>query len=149
MPGYPWHGNLAQRYHRAGQVETDTPAIAAARRQQAQIQRDHRQQRREGEEPSQTPSISALLEQNTAQGSIPAVPTPLQPALTLREPPAPPPALPPQPLLEQTPPPAAPQRRGRPAREGGAVGRSRGRRPPTPPTREFDVPPPVFSGNLL
>jgi hypothetical protein len=39
-------------YHEGGRVETDTPEMAAARGQIAAIQRQHRVQRRHGEQPS-------------------------------------------------------------------------------------------------
>jgi hypothetical protein len=48
-------------YHEGGRVDTDTPEMAAARGQIAAIQRQHRVQRRHGEQPSQTPTMSDLL----------------------------------------------------------------------------------------
>ena len=49
------HGVMGERYHLGGRVETDTVAMAAARQEQAGIQRRHRLERRQGDEPSQTP----------------------------------------------------------------------------------------------
>ena len=57
------HRVLASMYHEGGRVDTDTPEMAAARGQISAIQRQHRVQRRHGEEPSQTPTMSGLLRQ--------------------------------------------------------------------------------------
>ena len=55
------HGVLSERYHLGGRVETDTVAMAAARQEQAGIQRRHHLERRHGDDPSQTPSFSSLV----------------------------------------------------------------------------------------
>ena len=57
------HRVLAGIYHKGGRVATDTSEMAAARGQMSAIQRQHRVQRRHGEEPSQTPTMSGLLSQ--------------------------------------------------------------------------------------
>src|SRR6267378_6932808 len=49
------HGVMSERYHLGGRVETDTVAMAAARQDQAGIQRRHRLEHRHGDDPSQTP----------------------------------------------------------------------------------------------
>src|SRR6267378_5197965 len=49
------HGVMSERYHLGGRVETDTVAMAAARQDQAGIQRLHRLQRRHGDDPSDSP----------------------------------------------------------------------------------------------
>jgi hypothetical protein len=51
------HGVMGERYHLGGRVETDTVAMAAARQEQAGIQRRHRLERRHGDDPSQTPLL--------------------------------------------------------------------------------------------
>jgi hypothetical protein len=61
------HDVLSERYHVHGRVETDTPTMAAARQQRAEIQRDHRRRRRQGEEISQTPTLSSLLNHRNEQ----------------------------------------------------------------------------------
>ena len=48
-------------YHLGGRVETDSVAMAAARRDQAGIQRRHRLERRHGDIPSQTPPFVSLV----------------------------------------------------------------------------------------
>ena len=55
-----------------GKDSGDTPLRAQAREQQAAIQRAHRVQRRAGEEPCPTPSLSVL--QHQLRGSIPSSP---------------------------------------------------------------------------
>ncbi|EAQ88882.1 hypothetical protein CHGG_05501 [Chaetomium globosum CBS 148.51] len=57
------HRVLASMYHEGGRLDTDTPEMAAARGQVSAIRRQHRVQRRQGEEPSQTPTMSGLLRQ--------------------------------------------------------------------------------------
>ena len=52
---------MGERYHLGGRVETDTVAMAAARQEQAGIQRRHRLERRQGDEPSQTPLFTSLV----------------------------------------------------------------------------------------
>jgi len=54
------HGVMSERYHLGGRVETDMVAMAAARQDQAGIQRLHRLQRRHGDDPSQTPPFISL-----------------------------------------------------------------------------------------
>jgi hypothetical protein len=44
---------MGEQYHLGGRVETDTVAMAAARQEQAGIQRRHRLERRHGDDPSQ------------------------------------------------------------------------------------------------
>jgi hypothetical protein len=46
---------MSERYHLGGRVETDAVAMAAARQEQAGIQRRHRVERRHGDDPSQIP----------------------------------------------------------------------------------------------
>ena len=55
------HGVMSERYHLGGRVETDTVAMAAARQDQAGIQRRHRLERRQGDDPSQTPPFTSLV----------------------------------------------------------------------------------------
>jgi hypothetical protein len=61
------HGVLATMYHERGRVPTDTPEIAAARDQRLTIQRRHRVERRHGVQPSQTPTLSGLIQQQQQQ----------------------------------------------------------------------------------
>ena len=52
---------MGERYHLGGRVETDTVAMAAARQEQAVIQRRHRLERRHAcDDPSQTPPFTSL-----------------------------------------------------------------------------------------
>jgi hypothetical protein len=55
------HSVMSERYHLGGRVETDTVAMAAARQDQAGIQRRHRLERRLGDDPSQTPPFTSLV----------------------------------------------------------------------------------------
>ncbi|KAI1097099.1 hypothetical protein F4804DRAFT_328675 [Jackrogersella minutella] len=55
------HAVLEDMFHERGRVPTDTPEMAAARREQSNIQRRHRTERRHGEDPSQTPSLDDLV----------------------------------------------------------------------------------------
>jgi hypothetical protein len=55
-------------YHEGGRVDTDTSEMAAARAQISAIQRQHRVQRRHGEEPPQTPTMSGLLRHQQPAG---------------------------------------------------------------------------------
>jgi len=57
---------MGERYHLGGRVATDTVAMAAARQEQAGIQRRHRLERRHGDDPSQEPAANV--------GSIPPQP---------------------------------------------------------------------------
>jgi hypothetical protein len=77
------HGVLSERYHLGGRAETDTVAMAAARQEQAEIQRRHRFERRHGDDPSQTPSFSSLVARHEiSQGTAEAPPQrPLLPSL--------------------------------------------------------------------
>jgi hypothetical protein len=52
------HGVLCERYHLGSRVETDAVATAAARQEQAEIQRRHRLERRYGDGLSQTPGFT-------------------------------------------------------------------------------------------
>jgi hypothetical protein len=52
---------MSERYHLGGRVETDTVAMAAARQDQAGIQRRHRLEHRQGDDPSQTPPFTSLV----------------------------------------------------------------------------------------
>ena len=54
------HAYLATRYHKSGKDSQDDPSTAKARVKLADIQRDHRSRRREGETVSLTPTISQL-----------------------------------------------------------------------------------------
>ena len=54
------HGVMSERYHLGGRAETDMVAMAAARQDQAGIQRRHRLERRHGDDPSQTPPFISL-----------------------------------------------------------------------------------------
>jgi hypothetical protein len=61
---------MGERYHLGGRVETDTVAMAAARQEQAGIQRRHRLERRHGDDPSQTPPfISLVARHEISQGT--------------------------------------------------------------------------------
>jgi hypothetical protein len=61
---------MSERYHLGGRVETDTVAMAAARQEQAGIQRRHRLERRYGDDPSQTPLfISLVARHEISQGT--------------------------------------------------------------------------------
>ncbi|KAN0072324.1 hypothetical protein V8E54_009253 [Elaphomyces granulatus] len=72
------HGVMSERYHLGGRVETDTVAMAAARQDQAGIQRRHRLERCHGEDPSQTPPfISLVARHEISQGT--EEPPPQQP----------------------------------------------------------------------
>jgi hypothetical protein len=51
---------MSERYHLGGRVETDTVVMAAARQEQAGIQRRHRVERRHGDDPSQTSPFTYL-----------------------------------------------------------------------------------------
>ncbi|KAF5578398.1 ATP-dependent DNA helicase PIF1 [Fusarium pseudoanthophilum] len=53
---------------RRGKRSQDTEEESAARSERAEIQRRHRSERRAGEEPSPTPTMSQLLEQQQPQG---------------------------------------------------------------------------------
>jgi hypothetical protein len=64
------HGLLANMYHVGGRVESDTPTMAAARDQQAAIQRRHRLERRHDEVPSQTPALSQLIAGQQATNEV-------------------------------------------------------------------------------
>ncbi|KAK0703228.1 hypothetical protein B0T26DRAFT_806893 [Lasiosphaeria miniovina] len=77
------HTVLAQRYHEGGRIATDTPEMAAARSEVSDIQRRHRLERRHGEEPSQTPTMSNLLRQ---QQEIQDLAVDLPPSTQLRVP---------------------------------------------------------------
>ncbi|KAK4148345.1 hypothetical protein C8A00DRAFT_39133, partial [Chaetomidium leptoderma] len=66
-------------YHEGGRVDTDTPEMAAARGQISAIQRQHRVQRRHGEEPSQTPTMSGLLRQQQPADTEDGAPSSAQP----------------------------------------------------------------------
>jgi hypothetical protein len=69
---------MSERYHLGGRVETDTVAMAAARQDQAGIQRRHRFERRHGDDPSQTPPfISLVAPHEISQGT--EEPPPQQP----------------------------------------------------------------------
>jgi len=69
---------MSERYHLGGRVETDTVAMAAARQDQAGIQRRHRLERCHGEDPSQTPPfISLVARHEISQGT--EEPPPQQP----------------------------------------------------------------------
>ena len=69
---------MSERYHLGGRVETDTVAMAAARQDQAGIQRRHRFERRHGDDPSQTPPfISLVARHEISQGT--EEPPPQQP----------------------------------------------------------------------
>ena len=74
-------------YHLGGRVETDSVAMAAARRDQAGIQRRHRLERRHGDDPSQTPPLISLVARNEISEGIE------EPSLNAQAftPPAPPP----------------------------------------------------------
>ncbi|KAN0071224.1 hypothetical protein V8E54_010655 [Elaphomyces granulatus] len=76
------HGVLSERYHLGGRVETDTVAMAAARQEQAEIQRRHRLERRHGDDPSQTPGFSSLVARHEISQGAEALPPqrPLQSA---------------------------------------------------------------------
>ena len=63
-------------YHEGGRVDTDTPEMAAARAEISAIQRRHRVERRHGEEPSQTPTISGLLRQQQPDDADDGLPRP-------------------------------------------------------------------------
>jgi ATP-dependent DNA helicase PIF1 len=75
---------MSERYHLGGRAETDTVAMAmaAARQDQAGIQRRHRLERRHGDDPSQTPPfISPVARHEISQGTEePAPQQPLQSA---------------------------------------------------------------------
>ncbi|KAN0070868.1 hypothetical protein V8E54_011033 [Elaphomyces granulatus] len=77
------HGVMSERYHLGGRVETDTVAIAAARHDQAGIQRRHRLERRQGDDPSQTPPFTSLVARHeVSQGTEEPPPQfPINPAL--------------------------------------------------------------------
>ena len=61
-----------------GQASQDSPDMAAARRRRTQIQRDHRYQRREGLQPSLTPTLQNLRQERDLPGeSPPSSPPPL------------------------------------------------------------------------
>jgi hypothetical protein len=133
------HGVLSERYHLGGRVETDTVAMAAARQEQAEIQRRHRFERRHGDDPSQTPSFSSLVARHEiSQGTAEAPPQrPLLPTLPENQPQLPRRGRPPTEIVvtEDSPAsenPAIP-RRGRPRDH------SPNRQPPN-----FDSPPPRF-----
>ena len=55
------HSVMSERYHLGGRVETDTVAMAAVRQDQAGIQRRHSLERRQGDDPSQTPPFTSLV----------------------------------------------------------------------------------------
>jgi hypothetical protein len=61
------HGVLSERYHLGGRVETDTVAMAAARQEQAEIQRRHRLER-------QTPGFSSPRDISRRRRSSTATP---------------------------------------------------------------------------
>ena len=121
---------MSERYHLGGRVETDTVAMAAARQDQAGIQRRHRLERRQGDEPSQTPLFTSPVARHEVSQGTEEPP----PRLPIN------PALPDQPRRGRGRPPlpddpidlAQPQRgRGRPPLPDDAVGPRRGR-PPLP-----------------
>ena len=74
---------MGERYHLGGRVETDTVAMAAARQEQAGIQRRHRLERRQGDDPSQTPPFTSLVARHeVSQGTEEPPPQlPINPAL--------------------------------------------------------------------
>ena len=73
---------MSERYHLGGRVETDTVAMAAARQEQAGIQRRHRLERRQGDEPSQTPPFTSLVARHeVSQGTEEPPQLPINPAL--------------------------------------------------------------------
>ena len=74
---------MSERYHLGGRVETDTVAMAAARQDQAGIQRRHRLERRQGDDPSQTPPFTSLVARHeVSQGTEEPPPRlPINPAL--------------------------------------------------------------------
>ncbi|KAK4148337.1 hypothetical protein C8A00DRAFT_19822, partial [Chaetomidium leptoderma] len=162
------HRVLANMYHEGGRVDTDTPEMAAARGQISAIQRQHRVQRRHGEEPSQTPTMSGLLRQqqpaDTEDGLPPsAQPRDETPSATGDEednPQAPQSQLPRLgriPARRSRPPSPSPRSRarprGRPRLARNPVGRPRGYHSAAAPPRDestprdFDQPGPRFSGD--
>ncbi|KAK3290213.1 uncharacterized protein B0H64DRAFT_64864 [Chaetomium fimeti] len=148
-------------YHQGGRVETDAPEMAAARGQIAAIQRQHRVQRRHGEQPSQTPTMSGLFRQEQPADVGDGLPPSAQPRQSPAEDDddnsqASQPQLPrPGPVPSRRPRSSSSQSRGRPRgrpRLGRMpVGRpsTRGRRAAVsaPPRRDFDEPGPRFSGD--
>ncbi|KAK3290112.1 uncharacterized protein B0H64DRAFT_479440, partial [Chaetomium fimeti] len=155
------HRVLAGMYHQGGRVETDAPEMAAARGQIAAIQRQHRVQRRHGEQPSQTPTMSGLFRQEQPADVGDGLPPSAQPRQSPAEDDddnsqASQPQLPrPGPVPSRRPRSSSSQSRGRPRgrpRLGRMpVGRpsTRGRRAAVsaPPRRDFDEPGPRFSGD--
>src|SRR5467141_5320573 len=77
------HGVMSERYHLGGRVETDTVAMTAARQDQAGIQRRHRLERRQGDDPSQHPPFTSLVARHeVSQGTEEPPPQlPINPAL--------------------------------------------------------------------
>ena len=73
------HGVMSERYHLGGRVETDTVAMAAARQDQ---ERRHRLERRQGDDPSQTPPFTSLVARHeVSQGTEEPPQLPINPAL--------------------------------------------------------------------
>ncbi|KAN0067123.1 hypothetical protein V8E54_014770 [Elaphomyces granulatus] len=77
------HGVMGERYRLGGRVETDTVAMAAARQEQAGIQRRHRLERRQSDDPSQTPPFTSLVARHEVSQSTEEPPPqlPINPTL--------------------------------------------------------------------